>query len=706
VSESTHELLGDDPPLRDLGAHRLKDLLAPERIYQLGDDEFPPLKSLHQTNLPITATPFMGRARELADVTGLLGDEAIRLLTLTGPGGTGKTRLALQAAAELSEAYRDGVFWVPLAPVRDSSLVLSTVSQTLSVRTELVPSLEEKELLLLLDNFEHVVDAAPELSALLAECPWLTVLVTSRERLQLAPEHEYEVPPLAAPEGVELFRQRARAVGVAASDNGAVAELCRRLDNLPLALELAAARTKLFSPKQLLDRLGQRLDILKGGRDADPRQQTLRATIEWSFELLDEPERRLFARLSIFAGGCDLDAAEAVCEADAEVLASLIDKSLVRRRETAYGPRFWMLETIREYGAERLRESGELGELQVRHADYFLALAEAAFDEWASPHEEVWIGRFDDEQDNFRVAMAALVECGGDRALRLTQRLWESWFGRAQLDEGERWVTAALDAARDARPGLRAQMVGVLGEFPRFRGDFARAVPLKEEALALARSAGEPRMQIASTCDLASIYGIEGDFDRARALVQEALEIERRSADPRIRFRALAAAGELAGISGNQAEARRLYQRLLDQLREAGAPIYLQFEAVASLAEAVRRLGDTGEAARLFVEAFRTAEQAQSFTWMPEMLESAAALVAPAAPRRAAALLGAADAARTEMGLMVYEPEVRETTVSGVRGLLDSDHFDRAFAEGGKMSVVEATEDAVEALSASMPATT
>jgi class 3 adenylate cyclase len=273
VSEATRELLGGEPQLRDLGAHRLKDLLAPERIYQLGDHDFPPLKSLHQTNLPVTATPFMGRARELADVTGLLGEEDVRLLTLTGPGGTGKTRLALQAAAESSDAYRDGVFWVPLAPVRDSSLVLSTVSQTLSVRGELAPSLEEKELPLLLDNFEHVVGAAPELSALLAECPRLTVLVTSRERLQLAPEHEYEVPPLAPPEGVELFRQRARAVGVTPPGNGAVAELCTRLDNLPLALELAAARTKLFSPEQLLDRLGQRLDLLKGGRDADPRQQ-------------------------------------------------------------------------------------------------------------------------------------------------------------------------------------------------------------------------------------------------------------------------------------------------------------------------------------------------------------------------------------------------------------------------------------------------
>ena len=285
LSQATRDLLGEQFPLRDLGAHRLKDLLAPERIYQLGEADFPPLKSLHQTNLPVTATPFLGRARELAEVTQLLAEKELRLLTLTGPGGTGKTRLALQAAAESGDAYRDGVFWVPLAPVRDPSLVLSTVSKMLSAKDELARSLWDKELLLLLDNFEHVVEAAPQLSTLLAECPSVSLLVTSRERLQLAAEHEYQVPPLSPPEGVELFTQRARAVGAMPSANGAVAELCNRLDNLPLALELAAARTKLFSPEQLLDRLGQRLDLLKGGRDADPRQQTLRATIEWRSSL-------------------------------------------------------------------------------------------------------------------------------------------------------------------------------------------------------------------------------------------------------------------------------------------------------------------------------------------------------------------------------------------------------------------------------------
>jgi len=508
LSQATRDLLGEQLPLRDLGAHRLKDLLAPERIYQLSDADFPPLKTLHQTNLPITATPFLGRSRELAEVTQLLADRELRLLTLTGPGGTGKTRLALQAAAESGDSYRDGVFWVPLAPVRDPSLVLSTVSHTLSAKDELARSLADKQLLLLLDNFEHVVDAAPQLSALLADCNGVRLLVTSRERLQLAAEHEYQVPPLAPTEGVELFRQRARALRASPSANGAVAELCSRLDNLPLALELAAARTKLFSPEQLLARLSQRLDLLKGGRDADPRQQTLRATIQWSYELLDGPEGELFARLSIFAGGCDLAGAEGVCDADPDLLASLIDKSLVRRRETAYGPRFWMLETIREYAGERLRDSAEAVTLRARHADYFLELAETAFDEFADPRDPVWFTRFADEQDNFRVALATLADRGGDPVLRLARRLWTSWLGHGQLEEGERWVELALERSEDAPPQLRAWMLAVLGEFPPLPGRF-RPRDSDQGASARAR-AHDRRSALDEGVDLRSLLHARG----------------------------------------------------------------------------------------------------------------------------------------------------------------------------------------------------
>jgi predicted ATPase len=698
LSQATRDLLGEQFPLRDLGAHRLKDLLAPERIYQLSQADFPPLKSLHQTNLPVTATPFLGRVRELAEVTQLLGEEELRLLTLTGPGGTGKTRLALQAAAEAGDAYRDGVFWVPLAPVRDPSLVVSTVSQTLSAKDELARSLRDKELLLLLDNFEHVVEAAPQLSNLLVDCPSLRLLVTSRERLQLAAEYEYQVPPLVPPEGVELFTQRARALGTTPSANGAIAELCNRLDNLPLALELAAARTKLFSPEQLLDRLGQRLDLLKGGRDADPRQQTLRATIEWSYELLDDDERKLFARLSTFAGGCDFEAAEGVCDADADLLSSLIDKSLVRRRETAYGPRFWMLETIREYAGERLRDSGEAEALRTRHADYVLALAETAFDEYGDPRDPVWFTRFGDEQDNFRVAMTALVDRRGDGALRMTQRLWTSWLGHGQLDEGERWVKLALEVGEDAPLRLRAWMLGILGEFPRFRGDHARAIPIKEEALALARSIGEERATKALLCDLSSSFAFLGDLERARTLVAEALEIERQSDDDPRRMRALGAAAELAEHAGDHEEARRLNQQIVERLRQVGETGSQYVCAVSSLAESLRRLGDAG-AAPLFVEAFGAAEHAQVFTWVPETLDSVASMIASRAPERGAVLLGAADAARRETGLVVFDVPEHEAITRAVRIQLDAEQFEAAWNEGSRKSIAEAIADAVDALS-------
>ena len=365
VSSSTAQLLASSSS-RDLGEHRLKDLSAPERIYQLGDGEFPALKSLYRTNLPVPATPFLGREEELAEVLSLLSSEDTRLLTLTGPGGTGKTRLALQAAAEASEAFPDGVWWVPLAPLRDPALVLETAAQVVGSKNGLAEHVSDKSMLCLFDNFEQVVDAGAELAGLLASCPNLEVLVTSRERLRVRGEQTYPVPPLAESDGVALFSARARAVDPAFTSDEAVEELCLRLDELPLALELAAARTALFSPGQLLERLSERLDLLKGDRDADPRQQTLRATIEWSYDLLSEEEQALFARLSVFAGGCTYEAAEQIADADPDTLQSLLDKSLVRKRESEAEPRYWMLETIREYAAERLEEV----DTQRRYVDH------------------------------------------------------------------------------------------------------------------------------------------------------------------------------------------------------------------------------------------------------------------------------------------------------------------------------------------------
>ncbi|MGH3136204.1 MAG: ATP-binding protein, partial [Gaiellaceae bacterium] len=307
VSSSTATFLrpsGSEPQalsLLDLGEHRLKDIEQAVSIFQLGNGSFPPLKTISNTNLPRPASSFVGREDELAEVLERI-EAGTRLLTLTGPGGTGKTRLALEAAATLVPAYTAGVFWVGLASLRDPALVSETIAQTLGAKDGLAEHIAERELLLLIDNLEQVIEAAPELSALLAACPNLALLVTSRELLRVSGEVEYAVPPLAEPEAVSLFCARS---GLSPTEE--ISELCARLDSLPLAVELAAARTKALSPSQILERLSSRLDLLKGGRDADPRQQTLRATIEWSYELLTPEEQNLFARLSVFAGGCTLE---------------------------------------------------------------------------------------------------------------------------------------------------------------------------------------------------------------------------------------------------------------------------------------------------------------------------------------------------------------------------------------------------------------
>ena len=379
LSQSTRDLLDDSFALSDLGEHRLKDLSGPRRLYQLGAGRFAPLKTLHRTNLPVPAAAFVGRARELDELAVILR-EGKRLLTLIGPGGVGKTRLALQAVAEAADSFPDGVWWVPLAPLRDPGLVLSSVALALGVPEQPGRGLEETLIdvlsagraILLLDNLEHLLPAAAASVATLRDAGGATVVVTSRERLQLSGDHVYTVAPLAAPEAVELFFARTAALGFDAVDADSVAELCSRLDNLPLAVELAAARAGLLAPAEILSRLGGRLDRLKGGRDADPRQQTLRATIAWSHDLLDRSERELFAAFAVFTGGATIDAVEAVCNVDLDVLTSVFDKSLVRRT----GERVWMLETVREFASEQFAAGSFADEVADRHAEYYLALAE------------------------------------------------------------------------------------------------------------------------------------------------------------------------------------------------------------------------------------------------------------------------------------------------------------------------------------------
>src|SRR5687768_4533594 len=525
VSSATAQLL-DGAQLRDLGDHRLKDLTAPERIFQLGSEEHPPLKTLHQTNLPVPATPFLGREAELAELSALLTRDGVRLVTLTGPGGTGKTRLALQAAANAAEAFAAGVWWVPLAALRDPALVLEGASAALGASGDLAEHIGDKRLLLLLDNFEHLTQAAADLAPLLAKCPNLTLLVTSREPLHLGGEHEYAVDPLQRTEAVELFLTRAVAARRDFAANGEVALICERLDNLPLAIELAAARVKVLSPKALLERLEQRLPLLAGGtRDAPERQRTLRATIEWSHELLSPDEQRLFARLAVFRGGCTLEAAEAIVDADLDTLQSLVDKSLVRVRTDS--GRFWMLETIREFALERLDASGEAEELRRRHAEFFLALGRS-LPPYVSVAQE-WLDTVEPEHDNIRAALDHLPAQGETQlALELAESVWRFWSVRGHYAEAWQRLNALL-AADPAPTPARAHALNAISPFSidvRDEPDSTERGRLYlAEALEIHRRNGDAWGIARSTFMIGYIAIETGDFERALPLFEEALRL-------------------------------------------------------------------------------------------------------------------------------------------------------------------------------------
>ena len=646
LSATTASLLGTDG-LRDLGRHRLKDLSAPERIYQLGDRDFPPLKSLHQTNLPIPATPFLGRERELSEVSALLAREDVRLLTLTGPGGTGKTRLALQAAGAAADAFEGGVWWVPLAPLRDPGLVLEAAAHALGAKGTLAEHIGDTRLLLLFDNFEHVVEAAGALAGVLERCPRLTVLVTSREPLRLDGEWEYAVDPLREAEAVALFETRARAVRRDFVADGEVHRICARLDNLPLAIELAAARVKVLSPSALLERLSKRLDLLKGGRGLDRRQQTLRATIEWSHELLNEEEQRLFAKLSVFRGGCTLEAAEEVCESDLDTLQSLVDKSLVRVRE---GDRFWMLETIREYAAERLEESGEAYEVRQRHSDHFLALAEQAEPHLRGSPKE-WLDRLDVEHDNLRAAFDQLEAAGDTQlVLRLAGALAEFWALRGHLTEGRRRLEYAL--AADPRP--TAARARALNAASRFAADLATERRRAEEALALHTELGDPegialaRYALANAAaaqrnwaaakdlmeesvrefdelgdhfhmlsarrGLAWMHEELGDLDRYRELTEENLGLARSLGNKRIEARALGALAMLALDDGRLADARAMLEDAYGIDRDIGNIIFVSVD-LARFAAICAAEGRMDAATRLLA---RSEALRDEIRWTPE----------------------------------------------------------------------------------------
>jgi predicted ATPase/class 3 adenylate cyclase len=692
VSSSTASLVEHDG-LCDLGKHRFKDLSTPEHVYQLGEEQFPALKSLYRTNLPVPATPFLGRERELEEVVALLNREDVRLLTLTGPGGTGKTRLALQAAAEASDHYPDGITWVPLVPLRDPALLLPAVVHGLKLNEEpgkpltetLATALSGKQALLVLDNVEHLLPRAAADVITLRDLDGPKVLVTSRERLRVGGEQAWPVPSLAESDAVELFTARALAVDPSFAATAAIAELCTRLDDLPLAIELAAGRTGLFSTDELLERLSPRLDLLQGDREADPRQQTLRATIEWSYDLLAPEEKRLFRSLSLFTGGCTFEAAEVVCGADADTLQSLIDKSLVRKRATGGGSRYWMLETIREFALERLDAGGETPRLQQLHAEHYLALAERERPELRGPRQAAALRRLESEHANLRAAIAwACAEGNAELALRLAAFLWRFWWVRGLLSEGRRWLSKVLALPVEGLEALRATVLEGAAALAWGQADAEPAEAHAESALELFRRMDDKQGVARALNHLGLVSQERGAYERARRFFDESGTLARELGNERGYAVAVVNLGGLALIEGDYARAREFSELGLRLHREHdsrdGEAISLLNLGFAALEE-----GAIDEARKQLAESCERFRELGFTEYLSFGLEGLAGLAAVSgAPVKAARLLGHAEALReaADASLGPFERRLHERTVAAVHEHLDAAALAEAWRNG------------------------
>jgi predicted ATPase/class 3 adenylate cyclase len=693
ISPTTVALVGSDG-LRDLGEHRLKDFDEPISIFQLGDDRFPPLKTISNSNLPRPASSFVGRDSEVAQVTELLQDGA-RLLTLTGPGGSGKTRLAIESAATLVTEFKAGVFWVDLAALRDPALVTETIGQVVGAKDGLVDHIGQRELLLLLDNLEQVVAAAPDLAALVESCPNLRLLVTSRERLRVRGEVEFPVAPLTDPDAVELFCTRAQV-----APDETVHQLCGALDNLPLALELAAARASVLSPAQILDRLSSRLDLLKGGRDADPRQQTLRATIEWSHELLSPEDQGLFARLAVFRGGWTLRAAEEVAQASLDGLESLVDKSLVRHADD----RFWMLETIREYASERLDASADAVELRRRHADFYLALAEET--EPRLRREELggggreWLDRQERELDNSRAALD-LFEASADRTSlqRMAGALAALWANNGHVVEGRRRLEGAISL--DASPtAARAKALDAAAEMASFSDDTAALREWAEEALEINRGLGDQWRVADSLSSVGIGIGEGGDWARARPLLEESMQLFREVGD---QTRAMWATRTLAWATAELDDlpgARALYEDALRQGRAVGNRL-LESVVLGSLAWLAIREGRVRDTPSLVKQSLRIKlDLGNPLETAVGLCHAAETLAALGRPDTAARLLSSYEAVSQDIGSWPWVNRMKDEALAIIHTKLSDAEFDTAWEEGGKLTADRAVAIALEALDA------
>jgi predicted ATPase/class 3 adenylate cyclase/Tfp pilus assembly protein PilF len=789
MAEQVRDVLPGDVELRDLGKHQLRDMAIPERIFQVVAPElpsdFPPLRAIGMcpTNLPAQLTSFIGREEEIASVCSLLRRADVRLLTLSGSGGTGKTRLGLQVAAQLLNEFGDGVFFVSLAAISTVGLVAFTIAQTLGVKEvagqpileTLKDYLRPRQILLILDNFEQVITAAPMVTELLAVASRLKVLVTSREVFLIYGEHEFPVLPFVLPDldrlplqedafvpvlseyaAVQLFVERAQAVQPDFRLDGenarTVAEICARLDGLPLAIELAAACCRSFSPQAILARLTgavgpSSLRMLTGSlRDLPARQRTLRGAIDWSYNLLDIGEKKLFARLAVFVGGGTTEAVEVVCNIGGDLsmdvldgLTSLVNKSMLQSAHGIEGePRFTMLETIREYALERLEASGEARLLRQYHAGYYLTLAGRAEPELrAGPQQVAWLDRLEQEHGNLRAALTWSLERGeGEIALLLSSALWRFWYWHSHLSEGSHWLGLALAATRSDKEmaTVRVRVLNGAGNLASARGDYEQARALLEEGLALGREQG-----MASKADLAPLLNTlgtvtvnQGDYQRAQMFYEECLALQREWGDQVGIAHVLNNLGVVVSNQGDYEQAQTFLEESLARFRELGikwgiayalgnlgraalclgdyARATTQIEESLALcqelgdrdgvAECLARLGgvaaaqsDAERAVALYRESLSLYQQVGDKPGVAECLKELAKVTGKLGqPVHAVRLFGAAEALREALkgSLLPDERISYERSVAEARARLDETTFAAAWAEGRAMTLEQA----------------
>jgi predicted ATPase len=749
--------------VRDLGSHRLKDLQQPEQVFQfLHADlpaEFPPLRSLEAFahNLPRQLTSFVGRERAIEEVKRLLATTS--LLTLTGAGGCGKTRLALQVAAEMADELPDGVWLVELAALTDPALLPQATAAALGVRERpdqppsvtLTEHLRARTLLLLLDNCEHLIEASAQLAQLLLRsCPHLRLLTTSREALGVAGEQTYPVPSLSLPdtrdlppldqlhqfEAIRLFRERAALSqpGFALTPANArlVTQVCHRLDGIPLAIELAAARVRALPIEQIAARLDDRFRLLTGGsRTALPRQQTLRALIDWSYDLLAEPERTLLRRLSVFAGGWTLEAAEAVCaglslepralslEKSAsdstlntqrstlplaewqvlDLLTALVDKSLVQYEEQAAGPRYRLLETIRQYGRDRLLEAGEATAIRGQHRDWFLELAERAEPELFGARQGEWLDRLEREHDNLRAALewCRAEEGGRESGLRMAGSLLRFWTVRGHICEGHERLIALLSPAESAPTPGRARALIAAASLSYSRGDLPAAAAFCQEGRSAAQEVGDLQT-LAHALNLSgTVARIQGGLDVAGVFYEDSMAVSRNANDAWNTALAYANLALIPFCEEDYQRAADLFAESLTRFRHLGDTMYVATD-VHFLGRIAQHQGDYARAVALHKESLDLYRETGNLPGLAYCLDGLAGVAtARGEPERAARLLGAEEALRETHALPVY-PAIRvdhERNVAATRAALSAEAFAAAWAEGRAMALEQAIEDAL-----------